>query len=473
MRRSNLSVMVIVMMICSAVSGLWIFFFAETVYASVMQTPVEKATFSFKDGVPVKTIEGVGDVQDIGAIAPYVLHYMGEESYQPKGGIPPQEYSEAKCIQWIKDNAENVRAEVKGWSYSFDNTYNDVTIYAPWYSAFGQACGIEALAAWYRRTGDAEALEIAKQAAQLLFLPIEDGGLLFSHGDDIWFEEVPRNENGVEPSHILNGHMRALLALHKLYDTCGDKELLKWYDRGVASLLRWLPAYDTGYWLRYDLNPKKKGLLFRFNEPNGGVLPALALDEIRLEDPASGKSVVIDAGAAGDMKDTRDAYLAGIDWQAESILDGHNVRRLLSVTPVSDVGVFGAKPNSYFYLKLPAEWNDNLRKKPWNMVIKYKDEAPGTIVIEQRSIAPDEEFVAMRNGTIVLKGDGKWRIWRFAMQPQDIGWPVGVTYAEKHAQYIEALARYSPKLAVWADKAKHYLNTVQARMDMSVATHDS
>ena len=66
------------------------------------------------------------------------------------------------------------------------------------------------------------------------------------------------------------------------------KQLVEWYKKGAATLERWLPRYDTGYWLRYDLNPKKQELLFRLNNKYGYQLEPLAIDTIGLTDLVSG-----------------------------------------------------------------------------------------------------------------------------------------------------------------------------------------
>ncbi len=428
--------------------------------AASNQTQVAATDFTFEKGIPLLHITGVGKVEHPGFIALYSLSYMGMERFYDFGVNPSEEYA-ANCVHWLKEHAEDAGKGMKGWGYRFDKIYNDVSIQAPWYSAFGQACGIEALVCWYEETGDTDALKLAREAAEMLFVPIENGGLLFSSGDDIWFEEIPGK--GGEPPHILNGHMRALLALRRLYDVSDDEKIMDWYKRGVASLVHWMPLYDAGYWMRNDLNPKKNGLLFRFNNPYGNQLPELAVDEIRLEDPVSGKSTVIDVGAAKDMKERERAYLAGSDWQTECAVDGRTARRLVASLPAPDINATNTKPNSYFYLSLPTLWENNLRADWLKLTIRYKDEAPGDVVVEQRSIAPGEEFVAMRDGALLLTGSGEWREWSIPVRPQDLGWPVGMLYGEKHAQYLEALAADMPDLAGWAEKARGYWNAAKMR----------
>lgn len=434
------------------------------------QTQVETAEFLFQDGVPILDIESIGEIEHPAWISTYALGYMGAESYYALDVEPSDRYAE-NCINWLKENAQENKAGLLGWSYSFDSTYNDITIAAPWYSGFGQACGIEALVRWYEKTGDQEALDLASESAKMLFVPIDEGGLLFTSGDDIWFEEIPSTDQ--EPSHILNGHMRVCIALHLLYDATGDETFLDWYNRGIETLQNWLPLYDTGYWLRYDLNPQKTGLLFRFNNPEGSTLMELAIDEIRLTDPLTGESTVIDAGANGDMDAASGSYLAGTDWQVESTPDGRTVRRLVAAEVENDYGTIEAKPNSYFYLDLPSEWTDNLRTDWFELTIVYKDEQEGRVSVEQRSIAPDEEYVAMRDGELLLTDSGEWREWTVPVRPSDLGWPVGDLYAEKHMQYLETLSAFTPELSSWTETARGYLNAARMKLDAAGTMADA
>lgn len=430
-------------------------------YGLAEQTQVETGEYQFVDGISVLNIEGIGSVYHPAGIAAYALGCMGIENYSAEKPVPSDE--EAKnCIDWLKENAVEISTDVVGWPYTFSSTYNDVSIQAPWYSAYGQACGIEALVGWYEKTGDEESLNLARKSAEILFVPISEGGLLFTSGEDIWFEEIPTKDQ--EPSHILNGHMRACIALHRLYEVTQDETVLVWYEKGVATLERWLPLYDNGYWLRYDLNPKKSGLLFRFNNPYEEALVPLCIDEIRLTDPLTGESVQIDAGASGDMDPSNGCYIAGLDWQVESQVDARTVRQLLSVTPEDDTNASSAKPNSYFYLDLPSEWTSNLRTDWFELTIVYKDEQQGHMAVEMRSIAPDEEFVSLRDGELLLTGSGEWREWTIPLRCTDLGWPVGNLYAEKHVQYLDVLKQYTPSLSAWADVAHGYYNIANMKL---------
>lgn len=148
----------------------------------------------------------------------------------------------------------------------------------------------------------------------------------------------------------------------------------------------------------------------------------------------------------------------------ESQVDGRTVRQLLSVTPEDDTNASSAKPNSYFYLDLPSEWTSNLRTDWFELTIVYKDEQQGHMAVEMRSIAPDEEFVSLRDGELLLTGSGEWREWTIPLRCTDLGWPVGNLYAEKHVQYLDVLKQYTPSLSAWADVAHGYYNIANMKL---------
>lgn len=422
-----------------------------------IQTDVDNAQHLFdKNGVPILRIKGVGDVYHPGWIGLYALQYAGIETYDKEQVVKKDMKKFRACVKWLKDNLKQ-KNNYWVWEYTFDSTYNDVTVKAPWYSAFGQATGIEALLASYKIDGNKQDLKVAEKAARVLFVPIEKGGLLYQQHKDIWFEEIAVPVNN--PPHILNGHMRTLIAIKKLADASGNKDYQDWYNRGLDTLEKWLPLYDTGYWLKYDLNPKKSELLFRFNNPYGFALPNLAIDSITLRDPVTHKECTLDVGAQADPQGS--LRISGNDWGQQEVLDGKTIRRLKPVTPATSQEELSGEikaPGTFFYLKLPSEWNDNLRSEDYELEIKYKDEAPANITVQMRSIAPGSAFRDMRDGDLLLTGSGKWRSWKIPLRTTDMGWWVGSSYAQKHALYLGKLSEDRPLLKKWALVAKGYYN---------------
>lgn len=409
------------------------------------QTDVDQAKHLFdKSGIPILEIEGVGKQNHPAWTGLYALEYL-EKGEMDKFWA---------CVNWLKENLVRQNG-YDVWLYEFDNTYNDINIKAPWYSGFGQALGIEALVAAYKESKDQVYLDTAVKAAEVLFVPISEKGLLFESGEDIWFEEIPVPVEN--PSHILNGHMRALLAIKYLAEVTGNNEYNDWFEKGSETLKKWLPNYDTGYWLRYDLNPKKDELLFRFNNPYGYQLPNLAIDKISLKDPVSNEEVTLDVGS--DVDANSSLRIAGNDWGTIEDLDGKTVRRIKEIIPTIDHekldGDFDS-PSTYFYLKLPSEWKNNLRNDWFELTVHYKDEKKGNITVQQRSIAPGKTFQNMRDGDLLLTGSGEWREWKIPVRVSDLGYWVGSSYGDKHLEYLTKLTKYDSGLQQWKDKMKSY-----------------
>ncbi len=433
------------------------------------QTNVDQAKHIVDDqGVPQLSIDGVGKVAHPAWTALYALAYAGVEDYDPSLGLKADSRNFASTIDWLKANLAQDENGLWIWPYNFDSAYNDVAIKAPWSSAFAQAAGVEALVAHWKQTGDQRSLDAAKKAAESLFVPLSKGGFLFSSGQDIWFEEIPASVSN--PSHILNGHMRALLALADLKSATGDARYQEWYAKGADTLLRWLPLYDAGYWLRYDLNPRKEELLFRLANPYGFANPEVAIDRIVLRDPVSGKESVLDVGSANDAEGA--LRIAGNDWGQIEQVDGHSVRRLRPATGEREAeGSSGqmVAPFSYFYLTLPGEWKDNLRRERFELSVEYLDEHPGNLGVQARSIsAATETFKSLQDGDLVLSGSGIWRKWKIPVQTRDLGYWVGEIYARKHSEYLSKLALQDARLVPWAETALAYLRTMLPDADYEV-----
>lgn len=433
-------------------AGSWLYHQPKAQTAENAQTDVDRAEHLFDgDGVPYLRIAGAGKQRHPAWVAIYALAYAGVDVYDPRLANLKDDNKFAACIKWLEANLKQQPSGLWVWEYGFDNTYNDITIKAPWSSAFAQATGIQALLAAYHRDGNRTHLELAQKAAQPLFAPIKQGGFLFQSGADVWFEEIPVPADN--PSHILNGHMRVLLALKELADVLGDETIKDWYLRGSNTLYRWLPRYDSGYWLRYDLNPRKQDLLFRLANPYGFTNHPLAVDKITLRDPISKQEVLLDIGSENDAEGAQ--RVAGIHWGQREQLAGRSVRRLEPATIENKPDELAA-PHSYFYLPLPGALQDNLRDQWYELAIDYYDDAPANLTVQMRSIAPGQMFHGLRDGDLHLTGAKHWRRWIIPVRPSDLGYWVGLSYAEKHAAYLNQLARWDSRFAAWAQVASGY-----------------
>jgi len=436
-------------------------FQVSVVKALPKQIDIQNAKININEsGIPVMEIEGGEKVMNPSTIALYALGYIGYEDFSEdyyKLNISKDDAKFKECLEWLVNNLTKTEKNVFVWEYGFNHTYNDIIIAAPWYSAFGQAAGIQALLVGYKELQEKKYLDAAIKAAEVLMLPIKDAGLMFAKGDELWFEEVANSTEN--PSHILNGHMRALISLHMLNEVTGEKKYKDYFEKGMATLIKWLPKYDTGYWLRYDLNPRKEELLFRFSNPYG-ELANLAISKIVIKDPITAEEEVLNVGVEGDNSGT--LRIAGIDWEQPIELDGQFARRLKPVSPVDYSmqldGSLNHSPHTYFYMKLPSKWVDNLRSDWFELTVFCKDEGKANVNLQIRSIAPGPAFQWMRNGELFLTGSGEWREWKVPIHVSDLGFPCGDIYGEKHLQYLEKLSSWEPKLKDWVDLMRGYFN---------------
>lgn len=425
------------------------------------QTDVDNAEQLFDSkGIPYLKVKNLGDVYQPAGVGVYALKYVGLETYDDDHTVIKDMKKFDACISWLEENLVENQNGDKVWYYKFDNNYNDVFIKSQWYSAFGQALGIEAFVAAYEVNKDKKYLELAKESAKVLFRDVKDGGLLYKKDNDIWFEEVPvPSEN---PTHILNGNMRTIIALQKLYKASEDEYYKQWIDKGVTTLNKWLPLYDNGYWLGYDLNPKKTGLLFRFNNPYGYTLADLPIDKITLKDPLTNEQIILDVG---DNKDAEsEIKIAGNDWMQIENIDNKTVRRLKPVFPSTAQEEKNGKialPGTFFYLKLPSKWDNNLRSDNYELIIDYKDEKAGNVNVQMQSIAPGAPFHDLRDGDLLLTGSGQWKQWKIPIRVSDIHYWVGQSYADRHAKYLNQLSTDYPQLKQWATVANGYSNLVK------------
>jgi hypothetical protein len=153
----------------------------------------------------------------------------------------------AKYFEANGKRGEHADTIFRVWQYEFD--YPFYGIQAPWSSGMAQGHVIELMVAAYRLTGESHYLNSAKEAANALAVPIEDGGVAVSAGDGIWFEEYA--STSCRPPEVLNGHIFALNGLWHLSRVDPSYEPL--FTQGIVGLKRRLAEFDIGVWSQYDL----------------------------------------------------------------------------------------------------------------------------------------------------------------------------------------------------------------------------
>lgn len=137
-----------------------------------------------------------------------------------------------------------------GWGHSAPcpHTY---AISPPWLSAMAQGQGASLLVRLALRTGEDRYAAAAQQALDPLWISVADGGVAAEmHG-----HRLPQEYPTQPASHVLNGAIFALWGAHDVAVALDDADARVMFEDGVDALVELLPAWDLGWWSRYDLFP--------------------------------------------------------------------------------------------------------------------------------------------------------------------------------------------------------------------------
>ncbi|WP_245250266.1 D-glucuronyl C5-epimerase family protein [Thermococcus stetteri] len=117
----------------------------------------------------------------------------------------------------------------------------------PWISGYAQgvAAGLYALA--YNMTGNASYLTIAKLFLNSFDLPLTENGFVIETKYGIWYLEY----NYYPDQLVLNGDIITLQGLYYYWEVTGDEKAHELFVKGVESVKKALPDFDTGNWSRY------------------------------------------------------------------------------------------------------------------------------------------------------------------------------------------------------------------------------
>jgi hypothetical protein len=91
--------------------------------------------------------------------------------------------------------------------------------------------------------------EIAVKAMRPFSLTTDAGGVTTFTEDGPFYEEYPSQP----PRHVLNGFIYALFGLRDLVRFTNNAEADRLWQDGLATLKKWLPRYDIGFWSLYQL----------------------------------------------------------------------------------------------------------------------------------------------------------------------------------------------------------------------------
>ena len=201
------------------------------------------------DGVPLLDYRGrLGRQYNPIAIAQYGL--ANYNLYAQTGRSEALERF-LRAANWLVTHLERNQHDLWVWHHHFDWEYWQ-RLRAPWYSALAQGQGISALLRAHRVTSDTAYLITATRAFESFARNLDDGGV--RHVDEQgrwWLEEYVVSP----PTHILNGFLWSLWGVRDFLLATGDGYAAELYERCLDTVELCLPAYDVGYWSRYDLSP--------------------------------------------------------------------------------------------------------------------------------------------------------------------------------------------------------------------------
>ncbi|KPJ58071.1 MAG: hypothetical protein AMJ46_14715 [Latescibacteria bacterium DG_63] len=119
----------------------------------------------------------------------------------------------------------------------------------PWQSAFAQSRAVSLLLRGYQLTGVGAYLEVAEKALRPFLYPVSEGGVTSFTGWGPFYEEY----TAAVPTLVLNGMVFSLCGLYDFVRACPENDLAhRLFWEGIETLMRALPAYDLGFWTRYN-----------------------------------------------------------------------------------------------------------------------------------------------------------------------------------------------------------------------------
>lgn len=152
------------------------------------------------------------------------------------------------AADWLRSHLECNALGLAVWNHCFDWEYRE-TLKAPWYSALAQGQGISVLVRAYKESGDKRYLVAAERALASFYIPIGEGGVVFTDDrGNLWFEEYIV----FPPTHILNGMIWAMWGIYDYVLATKDDAARALFSRAVQTVLQNLDRYDLGFWSLYE-----------------------------------------------------------------------------------------------------------------------------------------------------------------------------------------------------------------------------
>ncbi|MDR2414878.1 MAG: D-glucuronyl C5-epimerase family protein [Odoribacteraceae bacterium] len=196
-------------------------------------------------------------------VTPPRLHYypisIGQyglalfHSWIETGNVDKREHF-LRVADWFARNKREEKEQGVYWLT--DVPKPEFGVFTPWKSAFVQGRGISILTRAWQLTGNDNYLHLATSALLPFTKDISEGGVSVDRtAGETFYEEYV----ATAPTRVLDGHAFSLFGLldyaRAVPDTIcpeGHRLARGLFDEGIEGLIRQLPRFDLGFWLRFN-----------------------------------------------------------------------------------------------------------------------------------------------------------------------------------------------------------------------------
>jgi hypothetical protein len=148
-----------------------------------------------------------------------------------------------KAADWL------VNAQQEDGSWTVDIPNRSFNLAPPFRSAMVQGLAMSLLTRATILLGRDEYAVVAERGLAPFQRTTREGGVATEGEGTTFYEEYPCQP----PCHVLNGFFYAMFGLHDLVRFKNDDTAQELFQAGVATVIKWLPKYDMGYWSLYHI----------------------------------------------------------------------------------------------------------------------------------------------------------------------------------------------------------------------------
>ncbi len=156
---------------------------------------------------------------------------------------------------WFYDNA--ILDDKLGVYWLTDVPKPEYKVENPWMSAFSQSRALSVLLRAWQISKNEKYLDLCKKTLIPFTYDIEDGGVSANLKTGFpFYEEYVASQ----PTMVLDGHIFSLFGLYDFVravpdylDSESHNQAKALFNSGIKSLIQFIPEYDMGFWLRFNL----------------------------------------------------------------------------------------------------------------------------------------------------------------------------------------------------------------------------